>query len=69
MKTTLLLFLFFVSTSKGFSQNQSPINKNSCIEVINRLSEGWKLDSTGNNGFRRDNTKYVRSCKTENLTK
>jgi len=47
----------------GFGQNKVSTDTSKCGTLLNRLSENWKLDSTGNNGFRRENTKYLLSCK------
>ena len=47
----------------GFGQNKVSPDTSNCGTLLNRLSENWKLDSTGNNGFRRENTKYLLSCK------
>ena len=35
----------------GFGQNKVSTDTSKCGTLLNRLSENWKLDSTGNNDF------------------
>ena len=69
MKTFLFTSIFWTLALVSLGQNKSYSDVNDCATLMNRLSENWKLDSTGNNGFRRDNTKYLLSCNQQGLTK
>ncbi len=69
MRQSFLFSLLLIFTTNGFSQIQSANKKIDCVELVKRLSPDWKLDSSGNGGFRRENTKYLLACKTDGLTK
>ena len=69
MKAFLFASIFCTLAIIALGQNKPSADANDCVTLMNRLSENWKQDSTGNNGFRRDNTKYLLSCKQQGLAK
>jgi len=69
MKAFLFTSIFWISATVAFGQNKSSANVSDCVTLMKRISENWKQDSTGNNGFRRDNMKHLLSCKQQGLTK
>jgi hypothetical protein len=69
MKAFLFTSTFWTLAIVALGQNKSSAGVSDCMTLMNRLSENWKQDSIGNNGFRRDNSKYLLSCKQQGLTK
>ena len=68
MRQSFLLCVLLTCATFGFGQKQSSSKSNDCVELIKGISSDWKLDSTGNGGFRRENIKYLLTCNTQNLT-
>jgi hypothetical protein len=68
MRQSILLCLFLACATFGFGQKQTSSKPNDCLGLLNRLSSDWKLDSTGNGGFRRENIKFLLGCNLQNLT-
>lgn len=69
MKAFLFVIIFLPCATTGFGQNRVLADTSDCLRLLERLSENWKSDSTGNDGFRYENRKYLFSCKRQNLTK
>lgn len=59
----LIIIAFFAIHFSAKSQNSTT----DCGVVMETLSKEWKRDSTGNNGYRRENTKFLDKCTPNNL--
>lgn len=68
IKKLLLLILTFYVPTLAFGQK---VKKQEvvCSDVIAELSYYWKLDSLGNNGFRRYTYTKFLNCKIDRITK
>jgi hypothetical protein len=64
MKTSCLVFLVFLFSNLN-SQPKYP--KNSCFEVVRKVKKDWRVDSLGENGYRKSVYKKFLKCKCEYL--
>src|SRR6185295_12114254 len=69
MKIPLFATFFLALRTLTFGQSPTIIDTSDCTILLNRLSENWKLDSTGNNGFRWEHRNDLLSCKRQQFTK
>ena len=66
MRLIFFQVLFFFGVA-AFGQNSVRDSSNSCMTAMKWLSKQWQLDSTGNNGFRKQNSKTFLKCDVQKI--
>lgn len=63
----LIVVILVSSHFPASSQTARLDSINGCSAIMKSLSKEWKRDSTGNNGYRRENTKFLLECVPDNV--